>query len=620
VIAGRYRVDAAIGEGGVALVYRGTDLTLDRPVAIKVLRPELASQDEVVSRFRREAHAAARLNHPNIAQVYDTGVDDGRYYIVMEYLPEADLKQIIREYAPLPMRKIIEVGMQCCEALAYAHRAGIIHRDIKPHNILFSDEGRVKLADFGIAAAAGAAGLTADGRVLGSAHYISPEQAQGAPAGALSDIYSLGVVLYEAATGRTPFNGETAADIAAQHLREIPPSPRALNPAVMPSLEFIINKAMDRDPQRRYRSADEMLADFRKLARGEELDQTGVLPQTPEATLPLTRTGPTPERIAPTPPPAQPLAPAPELRASPTQAVVAGVGLGLLILLVLLGVFFLAKKAFYPGSAPKMVGVPTVLGLTEEQARTELERRGLEVGRVDVEYNEEGREGTVIDQYPPAGETVEEGKEVNLVLSRGKEKVTVINVVGKTLARAEVLLEGKGLHLGEVKQFFDETAPKDTVIDQEIKPGTVVEKGAAIPLHVSKGPEPAQPPPPPEETGTGQAPPAGEGVGPTPPQPQAMEPDVAVSEDETYHPEDPARRRFRVKVTAMGDVPDQKIEIKWRDKSGALLVEDLGLLQPGDNREKLIVAEGAVTLEVYDNGVRVYGDTYPVPEAQGEPE
>jgi len=310
VIAGRYRVDAAIGEGGVALVYRGTDLTLDRPVAIKVLRPELASQDEVVSRFRREAHAAARLNHPNIAQVYDTGVDDGRYYIVMEYLPEADLKQIIREYAPLPMRKIIEVGMQCCEALAYAHRAGIIHRDIKPHNILFSDEGRVKLADFGIAAAAGAAGLTADGRVLGSAHYISPEQAQGAPAGALSDIYSLGVVLYEAATGRTPFNGETAADIAAQHLREIPPSPRALNPAVMPSLEFIINKAMDRDPQRRYRSADEMLADFRKLARGEELDQTGVLPQTPEATLPLTRTGPTPERIAPTPPPAQPLAPA----------------------------------------------------------------------------------------------------------------------------------------------------------------------------------------------------------------------------------------------------------------------------------------------------------------------
>jgi len=619
VIAGRYRVDAPIGEGGVALVYRGTDLTLDRPVAIKVLRPELASQHEVVSRFRREAHAAARLNHPNIAQIHDTGVDDGRYYIVMEYLPEPDLKQIIREYAPLPMHKIIQVGMQCCEALAYAHRAGIIHRDIKPHNMLFSDDGRVKLADFGIAAAAGAAGLTADGRVLGSAHYISPEQAQGAPAGTLSDIYSLGVVLYEAVTGRTPFDGETAADIAAQHLRETPPSPRTLNPAVTPSLEFIVNKAMDRDPQRRYRSADEMLADFRKLARGEELDQTGVLPQTPEATLPLTRTPtePAPQPIAPAEPPVGPRERVPETEAGPTQAVVTGVGLGLLILLVVLGVFFLAKKAFYPGSAPKMMGVPNVLGLTEEQARGELEQRGLQVGRVDLEYNEEGGEGTVIDQYPPAGETVEEGREVNLVLSRGKEKVTVINVVGETLPRAEVLLEGEGLHLGEAKEFFHETALEGTVIDQEIKPGTVVEKGAAIPLHVSKGPEPVEPPP--DEPDTGEGPPGEEGAGPGAEQPQAMDPDVAVSEDETYHPDQPARRRFHVKVTAMGDARDQKMEIKWRDKSGALLVEDLGLLQPGETKEKLIIAEGAVTIDVYHNEVTVYHDTYPVPEAEAEP-
>ncbi|MFW6156641.1 MAG: protein kinase domain-containing protein, partial [Armatimonadota bacterium] len=167
LIADRYRVDHLIGEGGVALVYRGTDETLDRRVAIKVLRPELSDRQDVVARFRREAHAAAKLNHPNIVQIYDTGVEDGRYYIVMEYLPELNLKEIIKRYAPLPMDRVVEVGTACCEALAYAHRQGIVHRDVKPANVLFTDDGRAKLSDFGIAAAAGEAGLTEDGKVLG---------------------------------------------------------------------------------------------------------------------------------------------------------------------------------------------------------------------------------------------------------------------------------------------------------------------------------------------------------------------------------------------------------------------------------------------------------------------
>ncbi|MBD3291364.1 MAG: protein kinase, partial [Armatimonadia bacterium] len=182
LIADRYRVDHLIGEGGVALVYRGTDETLDRRVAIKVLREELSDQQDVVARFRREAHAAAKLNHPNIVQIYDTGVEEGRYYIVMEYLPELNLKEIIKRYAPLPVDKAVEVGTACCEALSYAHRQGLVHRDVKPANVLFTDDGMAKLSDFGIAAAAGEAGLTEDGKVLGSAHYISPEQAQGAPA------------------------------------------------------------------------------------------------------------------------------------------------------------------------------------------------------------------------------------------------------------------------------------------------------------------------------------------------------------------------------------------------------------------------------------------------------
>ena len=224
LVAGRYRLDGVIGEGGVAVVYKAFDITLERDVAVKVLREELVANPESVARFRREAHAAAKLNHPNIVQIYDTGVDDDIYFIVMEYLPEPDLKKIIQEYSPLPLRKVLEVCIQCARALAYAHKQGLVHRDIKPHNILFTNDGRVKLSDFGIAAVIGEHGVTEGGLVLGSAYYISPEQAQGGPATIQSDLYSLGVVMFECLTGRTPFTGASGAEVAAKHVRERPPS------------------------------------------------------------------------------------------------------------------------------------------------------------------------------------------------------------------------------------------------------------------------------------------------------------------------------------------------------------------------------------------------------------
>jgi tRNA A-37 threonylcarbamoyl transferase component Bud32 len=619
VIANRYRPEAVIGEGGVAVVYRGTDLTLDRRVAIKVLRPELAEQPEVVSRFRREAHAAAKLNHGNIVQVYDTGVDEGRYYIVMEYLPEPNLKQIMMEYAPLPVHKVVEIGIQCCQGLAYAHNAGIVHRDVKPHNILFTDDGRVKLSDFGIAAAAGAWGLTGEGKVLGSAHYISPEQAQGAPAGPLSDVYSLGVVLYEALTGRTPFDGENAADIAAQHLREKPPSPRMLNPAITPSMEFIVSKAMAADAQRRYRSADEMLNDLRKVERGEDLDQTGVLPQTPEATLPLTRmtAGPAAEQRAVAEPVAPRSAAAAEPAASPAQGVLAGVGLGLLVLIVVIGAAWLVKVTFYGGAPPKKLEVPNVKGMTKEEARRELEGRGLAMGRGDLAFDEDSREGTIIDQHPPPGETVEEGTAVDLVISQGRETVSVMAVTGMTLERAEVLLESKGLHVGEVKELFHDTAPKGTVFDQEIKPGTVVNTGTDIGLSVSNGPEVTEPTEEPtEEPGPGETTPGGtEEPGVTVPE----DPHVEVRE-ETPNPDDPALRLFHVKVTAMGDAPNQSIRVQWRDKRGGMTVEHNETHQPGQSKEIVIRARGPITIEVYKNDILRYQDPFPVPETEEEPE
>jgi len=614
LIADRYRVDALIGEGGMALVYRGTDTTLDRRVAIKILRPGLSEQHDVVARFRREAHAAAKLNHPNIVQIYDTGVDDGRYYIVMEYLPEMNLKEVIKRYAPLPLDKVVEFAVACCEGLAHAHRQGIVHRDIKPHNVLFTDDGRAKLSDFGIAAAAGEAGLTEDGKVLGSAHYISPEQAQGAAAGPLSDIYSLGVTLYEAVTGRLPFNGETAADIAAQHLREAPPSPRSVNPDIPPAAEFIIQKAMARDPQRRYRSADEMLADLRKLERGLDLDQTGVLPPTPpDATVALPRAPESARRPQPTyaePPAAQAGRPVTAAPRRPRQensanAVLAGVGVGLLAVLVIVAVVWLVRAAFYPHATPTMIEVPNIKGLTEQQARDAIEERGLVVGRVEQQFNDLLPQGEVTEQQPAPGQMVQSGSTVDMVVNLGKETVSVIDVVGTRVERAQALLEADGLTLGEVTEYFHETEPAGIIFEQAPRPGTRVDKGTGIDVSVSKGPEEQAPPeeptePEPDETV--------ENGGETPgEEPQAADPRVFV--DQVGETEASGLRKFQVRVIATGEAPDQQIEVRYRDESGYERHEEFSL-QPGDSRIVEIRTEGTVTITVYHQDGVVFENTY----------
>lgn len=607
----------------MALVYRGTDTTLDRRVAVKVLRPELSNQPDVVARFRREAHAAAKLNHPNIVQIYDTGVDDGRYYIVMEYLPEMNLKEIIKRYAPLPLDKVVEVAIACCEALAYAHRQGIVHCDVKPHNVLFTDDGRAKLSDFGIAAAVGEAGLTADGKVLGSAHYIAPEQAQGAPAGPLSDLYSLGVTLYEALTGRLPFDGETAADIAAQHLREAPPSPRSINPDIPPDVEFIIQKAMARDPQRRYRSADEMLAALRKLERGMDLDQTGVLgPAPPAATIALPR-APEPLRapaIVPEEAVREPQAatPAPsrrEVTGTGPNAVLAGVIVGLLAVLVIVAVVWLVRAAFYPHTTPSMIEVPNVKGLTEQQAREAIEERGLVVGRVEQQYSDMQPVGEVIEQTPAPGQMVPSGTVVDIVVNLGKETVSVIDVVGMSVERARTLLEAQGLTLGEVKEYFHETEPAGIIFEQEPHPGTRVDEGTAVDVSVSKGPEEQEPPeepsaqPGPEETVESDTGTPEEAVQPA---------DPLVYIEPVGEPDESGTREFEVRVVAKGEVPQQHVEVRWRDETGQTLREDLGFMQPGDTKTVRVRARGTVSFEVHHMDRVVYTENFPVEEDGGD--
>lgn len=634
LIADRYRVDHLIGEGGVALVYRGTDETLDRRVAIKVLRPELSDQQDVVARFRREAHAAAKLNHPNVVQIYDTGVDDGRYYIVMEYLPELNLKEIIKRYAPLPLDKVVEVGTACCEALSYAHRQGIVHRDVKPANVLFTDEGRAKLSDFGIAAAAGEAGLTEDGKVLGSAHYISPEQAQGAPAGPLSDIYSLGVTLYEAMTGRLPFDGETAADIAAQHLRETPPSPRSINPDIPPAAEFVITKAMSRDPQRRYRTAEEMRADIEKLKHGMDLDQTGVMTPAPDATMQLPRSaGPSAQyehRRPAAPPPdyeEPPQAPRPVQRREEPQgdsarAALIGIGVGLLALLVIVAVVWVMREAFYPGAEPAVVEVPNLLGLTQQEARNQIEEHELAMGEIGQVQNPDQPAGRIVEQTPVAGARVQEGTAIDLVVNIGRQEVSVPDVTGTRIDRAQSLLEASDLTLGQVEEFFHATEPAGIVYDQEPSPGTIVEEGTPIALSISKGPEEEEPDEEQPDDETAE-PDAGDTVedqdGEEEP-PPATDPYVDVTLDGSYRPEEPRLRRFDVTVVAKGQQPDQDIEVRWRDESGNTLKEDLGSMQPGDTKHVPVRAQGTVTIEVYHDGQVVFTETMPVPETEEPPQ
>lgn len=610
LIAGRYRVDERVGEGGVAVVYRGLDITLERQVAIKVLKAELADDAEVVERFRREAYAAAKLNHPNIVQIYDTGSDNGIYYIVMEYLPEPNFKRIIQEYAPLPVRKVLQVSIECCRALAYAHRQGIVHRDIKPHNVLFTDDGHAKLSDFGIAAAVGERGLTGGGMVLGSAHYMSPEQAQGRATGPQSDLYSLGIVMYEALTGAAPFTGKTAAEVAAKHVRERVPPLRLRNVNIGPSVEFVVSKALMRDVARRYRNANEMLMDLEKLADGLELDQTGVLAPSDDATVRLEAPIPSAPPIEQTPsapppsaekPPAGP-GPQPETNQAAMWAVmVAAIVVGIM---ALGGVVWLAKMAFYSGQETTNVQVPMLRGMTEAEAVEDLTTAGLTLGQVTSAYEDDQPPGIVISQSPEAGATVKANTAVNITVNRGKEEVQVVDVVGKDLDAARALLGEAGLLVGNISWRFSDEVPANRVMRQAIEVGAKIPEGNAVDLVVSKGPE--EPDEPEDMPDTSVTPP----VGPEEEDRPVTDPLVSMKLNETYPGASPAERQVLVRITAQAGRDGQSIKVMLSDDLSARLQADSRKLNPGDTVEIPVIITGNATVEVYHNDKVVHSETF----------
>ncbi len=492
VFNGRYELHRRLGRGGMAEVFLARDQLLDRPVAVKVLFPEFATDQSFVERFRREATAAANLNHPNVVGVYDWGEADGTYFIVMEYVDGRTLSEVLRDDGPLHPDRVADIGADVAAALGFAHRNGVVHRDVKPGNVILTQAGQVKVADFGIARAITAnadENLTQVGTVMGTATYFSPEQARGDPVDPRSDIYSLGCVLYELLVGKPPFSGESQVAIAYKHVQESPVPPRHLNIELPTAIEAIVLKCLAKNPANRYPSAEDLRADLRRFREGNRILAEPVMapPVDPGATSVVAATTAVPAADGA----GTGAAPAyvDEDDDEPKRS--SGLFLAALIVLLLLlaGMLYLLAQQLSgddSGEEVAQVEVPRVVGEEVADAQRILENLGFRVS-ITQEANEDFEEGVVFEQDPANGAKVDEGSTVRLTVSGGAEAIPVPEVIGSQLDQARLLLTGQGFTV-RVEEVNSEDAPVGEVVDQEPGPGSEAPRGSEVLLIVSKGP------------------------------------------------------------------------------------------------------------------------------------
>ncbi|HVB27531.1 MAG TPA: Stk1 family PASTA domain-containing Ser/Thr kinase, partial [Mycobacteriales bacterium] len=472
VLGGRYELGEMLGHGGMAEVHRGRDIRLGRAVAIKLLRPELARDPSFQGRFRREAQSAAALNHPAVVAVYDTGEDGEDQtlvpYIVMEYVEGRTLREVLHEEGRLLPQRALEVTAEICRALDYSHRNGIVHRDVKPGNVMLTPAGNVKVMDFGIARAltASSVTMTQTAAVIGTAQYLSPEQARGEAVDARSDVYSTGCLLYELLTGRPPFVADSPVAVAYQHVREDPVPPSRLDPDIPATVDAIVLKAMAKNPANRYQTAEEMRADIERAIGGRPVQATPVL-AAETTVLPAAATS-------------VPLRPAGPRRGRRAAAYIA-------LALLFIGIFavvLLVAKALIPKNTGE-VHAPNVIGSTLARAEAVLAAAGLKAGPIDYGYSTV-KAGLVYNQSPLSPFNVTKGESIQLWVSKGIHFVVVPPLNGLTESDATAALINAGLKLGTVTPAHS-TLSKGTVLSSTPASGASVAAGSPVNLTVADG-------------------------------------------------------------------------------------------------------------------------------------
>lgn len=483
VLGGRYEIIEKIGGGGMALVYKAKCKLLNRYVAIKILRDEFINDEEFIKKFRRESQAAASLSHPNIVNIYDVGVDEGEehkiHYIVMEYIKGKTLKEVIMETGKLSFDETIDYSIQIAEALEHAHKNHIVHRDIKPHNIMITEDGRAKVTDFGIARAATSSTVTNTSNVIGSVHYFSPEQARGGYTDEKSDIYSLGIVMYEMITGRVPYQGDSPISVALKHIQEEIIPPREMDGTVPIGLQNIIMKCVKKAQADRYSTANELLRDLRRIKFSTEkgvLGDTNII-ESPTQIIPIVE-----DEDVDT-----------MKKQKKKKKKKQGGGLKVVLLAILLAFivvsamafgFFKLKDFFITPEVP----VPDLLGMQEELAQKEVEDLGLKFNVGKRVHDSEFKEGEIVDQKTEAGQKVKKGYTIEVTVSKGSNLVKVPNFKNKNISEIDGILRDANLK-EEVDYQYNDTVEANLIISQSPEPYSEVEEGTKINLVVSQGPE-----------------------------------------------------------------------------------------------------------------------------------